>query len=103
MAEGIHVLGGGTIPVKEHPSKKMRFKMGGDWGNRIQQMEWPKKDNDNLATVVGWKNPKPRVGDELEVPMESGKMLLCKFVKVKNCNSPTDMFFADIKPIRYLD
>jgi len=98
---GIHVIGGGTIPVEQHSNKKMIFDYGGEWGDRITKMEWPKKNNENLASIVGWKNPKPQIGDKLRVPMQSGKILVCKFVFIEYCGNPADMFFADIEPIKY--
>lgn len=100
---GIHVLGGGEIPVKEHPNEQMTFDVGGGWGNRISIREWPKKDDENLASVDGHKNPKPRVGDLLRVPCKSGKTMICEFVDVKYCRDPEDMFFADIKALKYED
>jgi len=98
---GIHVLGGGEIPVKSHSDETMVFTVGGGWGDRISVDEWPKKNDGNLASVNGHKNPIPRVGDILMVPCESGKTMRCKFVAVRPCGNPADMFFADIEPIGY--
>jgi len=103
MEEGIHILGGGTLPVIDHPDKDMTFDIGGGWGDRIQIDEWPKKNNEGLASVIGWKNPKPKKGDKLRVPLESGKTMLCEFVDVRYCGNPADMFFADIKSLNYID
>lgn len=98
---GIHVSGSGTIPVKRHPDGAMVFTVGGGWGDRIRIDEWPKKNDGNLASVSGHKNPKPQVGDILRVPCKSGKIMRCKFVAVQPCGNPADMFFADIEAIEY--
>lgn len=100
---GIHILGGGTLPVESHPEEKIRFTTkGGGWGDNVSIMDWPKKDDEDLASVVGHKNPPPRVGDELVVPLKSGKKMLCEFVSVNLCGDPADMFFGDIKVLEYL-
>lgn len=98
---GIHVLGGGEIPVQSHPNETLIFTIGGGWGDIISIDEWPKKDNKNLASIHGHKNPIPRIGDILRVPCESGKTMRCKFVAVRPCGDPADMFFADIEAIEY--
>jgi len=94
---------GSFIPVKEHPDEELTFVVGeGGWGDDIRVDQWPRKDNPDRASVIGWKNPKPRVGDKLKVPMKSGKTLLCEFVEVRYCGDPADMFFADVKALDYI-
>ena len=97
----IHLIGGGTVPMKNHSTEAMTFTVGGGWGDRITINEWPKRDNENLASVYGHKNPIPRIGDTLRVPCKSGKVMLCKFVDVRPCGDPADMFFADVEGIGY--
>jgi|GEM_PF-5010750 len=92
--EGIHVFGGGTIPVKDSSKGRVVFSVSGGWGDSIQIQEWPKKSNANLASVVGWKNPKPKNGDVLRVPCQSGKTAICKFVGGEKLWEPDGYVFC---------
>jgi len=83
MSGGIHILGGG-------------------WGNAINIDNWPESENEKqVVKVHGFKNPKPLVGDLLRIPMKSGKVLINRFVSVKNCGDPADMFFAEVAAWHY--
>ena len=94
---------GKSIPVIPPPEYLQTFVFGGNWGDRIElRGEWPKTTDDKLQ-VAGWKNPMPKEGDILLIPMQSGKTLKCKFIEVRPCGDPADMFFADVEPIRYTD
>ena len=71
------------------------FSEGGGWGNRIEWFNW------ETRKVVGWKTPKPQVGDLLHALMESGKVGEFEFTTVEPCGDPQDMFFATVKDIGY--
>lgn len=81
-------------PIKARKDAKV-FKTGGSWGDAIKWM--------NIASrrVVGWKTSKPRVGDKLESPMESGKIGVFIFTAIEHCGDPQDMFFGNVKDFGY--
>ncbi len=76
-------------------SEPKTYIVGGSWGNKIQWLEVDK------GKVVGWKSCRPTKGDLLEAPMKSGKVGVFKFVEVKLCGDPRDMFFATVEGIGY--
>jgi len=83
-----------------------RFVMTGDrhWGGAI--MFWPERCPTDLASfrVTGWTSPRPRVGDLLLVPMESGRWLECALVEVDLYRDPPDMWSATASSLeRYSD
>lgn len=51
----------------------------------------------------GFRTSKPREGDLIETPMQSGKMALSVFRKIEPQGDPQDMFFADCEHIGYSD
>jgi hypothetical protein len=67
------------------------------WGNRLQIFSWENRK------IVGWLGTKPENGDKLHIKMQSGKIAEFEILNVKHCHDPPDMFFADIKDIRYID
>ena len=71
------------------------FKEGGGWGNAINWMDWEQR------RIVGWKTPKPQIGDILHAQMQSGQVAEFEFVSVEPCRNPQDMFFATVKDIGY--
>lgn len=78
----------------------MIYKLGGGWGDRIEFFSgW--KSGSELQRVVGWKFRKPKINDELSVPMESGRTAIFKFVSAEHCPDPKDMFFADVEFVGY--
>lgn len=78
------------------------YQIGGGWGNAINWVD--KKEFDgkrSIFSVVGWKTPKPRVGDLLTCPMKSGKIARFIFKEIENTQDPPDMFFADVGFVGY--
>lgn len=70
------------------------FKVGGFWGDSIKFQGY--QTDSEKQHVVGWKTPRPVVGDILIADMESGKTGVWVFQKIEYCNDPRDMFFADV-------
>jgi len=68
------------------------------WGNNLQFCKWEHP----TGSVVGWLCNKPEAGDELLARFERGVAAL-RFVNVKPCGDPPDMFFADVEYIGHLD
>jgi hypothetical protein len=66
------------------------------WGDSIQW--WP-----DFASrqVTGWQSTRPQKGDLLRVRMQSGKVLICKFVEVEHTRDPEDMFFGRVRDVGY--
>lgn len=80
------------------------FKTGGTWGDAINWQSTPLPlEEGKTWRVVGWKTPRPSKGDLLEAKMQSGQTLIFEFVEVDYPDDPVDMFFADVKPLRYKD
>lgn len=78
-----------------------RFTLGGGWGDAIQfTKDWDCHATDKIS-VVGWKTPKPRVGDLLFVPMQSGKNVVAVFIEIRSCGDPADMFFGEARALAY--
>lgn len=100
--EGVHISGGDTVPMKKQVKGKTTFEMGGGWGDRIEIFNWSETPNKkHLPRITGWKNPLPKNGDLLKVQMKSGKTGIFEIVNIKYCDNPSDMFFADIKLLKY--
>lgn len=68
-----------------------RYEIGGAWGNSVQWFDVAKR------SVVGWKEPRPRVGDILKSPMKSGRIALFVFTEVYYKHDPPDMFFGTVE------
>lgn len=88
------------IPMKLHGKDKRTYKAGGGWGDSIVIDKYA-IDGKPFARVHGWKNPLPVKGDLLLIPMESGKTIVGRFIKIEPCGDPPDMFFADVKLLGY--
>lgn len=88
------------IPMKPHSKEQRTYKIGGGWGDSIIIDKYA-VDGKSFTKVHGWKNPLPIKGDLLLIPMKSGKTVIGKFIKIKPCGDPPDMFFADVKLLGY--
>lgn len=82
---------------------KREFTMGGGWGDAIN-WENPERfskpfDEKTKFEVVGWKSPKPEHGDTLKAEFEKS-WIWFRFVKVKPCGDPPDMFFATVVAVK---
>ncbi len=66
------------------------------WGDKISWHDWDKRK------IVGWRYGVD-VGDFLRSTMESGKTASFLIVEVKYCGDPSDMFFATVSDIGYVD
>lgn len=84
---------------------KADYTVGGIWGDAIQ---WNSPEQFNTSkpytsetkfSVVGWKQKITRVGETLVGEFERSFMLF-KFVSVRECLNPSDMFFAEVSPIQ---
>lgn len=76
------------------------FKIGGGWGDAIN---WNGNEQFNCQWQFGqkfechgWKSPMPREGQTLCGEFTKSWCLF-KFVKVKPCGDPPDMFFATVR------
>ena len=86
------------------PELKGDYDMGDGWGdsirwwpNGMQFVDRPLAHNE-VYSVMGFKISRPKVGDTLLDEFESSWVLF-KFVEVRLCNDPKDMFFAKVTPI----
>ena len=61
------------------------------WGHNITQ-HYQQKDGQYRSTM--WSEVSPAIGDELLIPMESGKVGICLVSAVKRAGDPGDMFFV---------
>lgn len=74
------------------------------WGNSIKFTDQVSRGVVRVKSgIVGWKTPKPKNGDYLQVRMESGRVGVFKIENVKSCGDPHDMFFADVIEVGYKD
>lgn len=77
------------------------YEIGGVWGAAINWWRFaPEKDT---FKVVGWLYRIPMVGDELRSVMKSGRTARFVFVSVEPQRDPPDMFFAEVRPLGYLE
>lgn len=65
------------------------------WGDSIS---WMSVDD---SRIYGFLSQRPRKGDFILAPMESGKVGKFKIVELETKSDPPDMFFATVKPIDY--
>ena len=74
------------------------------WGHTVtlQDNIRDKKYGDR-AKVVGWLTPIAKLGDEVIIPMNSGRACVYRILEIENQNDPNDMFFATLGPTHYLD
>ena len=73
------------------------YNIGGGWGDRVQWVNWDSR------RIVGWKQKRPRKGDILISPMESGKTAQFRFMEIEYLPDPPDMFFATVEDAGYLE
>lgn len=66
------------------------------WGDSIYFIEEMKK-------VAGHLRDKPNKGDLLYCKMQSGKIGSFKVTNVRYMPDPRDQFFADVKPLKYVE
>lgn len=71
------------------------YRIGGGWGNAVN---W---HNIEQRKVVGWKTPRPTIGDLLLSEMRSGKTGIFKFVDVEYESDPNDMFWGTVEDLGY--
>jgi hypothetical protein len=83
-----------TAPVPDASAEVI--KLGGTWGNHVG---WTRPGE----RVAGHRSPRPKVGDLLRSPMESGRDGLFRLTAVKMCSDPSDMYFADVEWAGYID
>lgn len=57
------------------------------------------RDWDNRK-IVGWLDIQPEVGDLLECELKNG-LGLFRFIEVRGCLDPADMFFATVEDLGY--
>lgn len=91
-----------TKKLIKHLKKDRRIYNYGDingWGNSISFFShWEDR------RITGFKKPNVRDGDELRIPMKSGRITVCAIINVENCgHGEGDQFFADLLDIGYLD
>ena len=67
------------------------------WGNTIAL------DGDFKNHAIYGFNTDVRIGDEIRIPMQSGRILCGVITKISFKEDPNDMFFGKYKPIEYLD
>jgi hypothetical protein len=53
--------------------------------------------------VTGHKQRIPHVGDLMEVPMQSGRTGVYRFVEVQQMRDPPDMFFGRVEDVGFKD
>lgn len=67
------------------------------WGDHIQWTSWERR------RVNGWTEPLPEKGDELIAEMASGRLGRFRFAKVEPCGDPSDMWFATVEDMGYVE
>lgn len=78
------------------------YRIGGSWGDAINWFEREQFDGKHLFfRIMGWKTPKPQVGDYLTDKMKSGKVGRFVFQTIEPCEDPPDMFFGDVAFLDY--
>lgn len=75
------------------------FPRDSSWGHRISITEF----KGDWGRCNGHISPPVKEGDTFRYQMESGKIAEFELTKVKNCNDPRDQFFAEFKPLGYVD
>jgi len=75
------------------------YKMGGGWGDAIRwfnEEEFEQEPTyETQFTVVRWKQRIPEVGDLVKGEFERS-WITFRFVDVKPCGNPKDMFFGKV-------
>ena len=71
------------------------YSMGGYWGHHI---DWFGDNSPDDGKVYGHLPRLPELGDIVEVTMESGRVMEYRFIEVRYCADPRDMFFGTLRP-----
>lgn len=74
-----------------------KYRIGGGWGRHVDWFDFDKR------RIWGHEFKKPKVGDTVVSPMQSGKDAVFKVVDVEYCLDPADMFFATVEDVGYED
>lgn len=84
------------LPAKPRDDARTFDTRGSEtWGDSVKW--W----NVEQKRVYGWTSPRPRVGDVLKSEMRSGKIGVFVFVEVETFHDPEDMFFGNVRFVRY--
>lgn len=89
--------------TKSRKTKPETYSIGGSWGDAIEwtdPSQFKKEITDKTRfSVHGWKQRIPKVGDELVGEFKKSTIWF-RFVGVKPCGNPPDMFFAEVVPVK---
>jgi len=80
-----------------HPKIVWNMDEHNSWGNNIEFFDY------ETRRIMGHLTPLPKIGDKLIAKMISGRKFKFEFIKVEPCIDPSDMFFATVKDIGYID
>lgn len=86
---------GETKTERESTSPPRTFKFGGTRGDAI---DWQNREEHR---VVGWKTPRPEVGDLLEGWTADGLTVILRFTQVELIENSADKFFGTIEFVDY--
>lgn len=67
------------------------------WGDSVSFWDFEKR------RITGHLTPRPRVGDEVQAKMQSGKIGRFEIQEVDYMLDPKDMFFATVKDVGYVE
>lgn len=70
------------------------------WGHDYTVMQHDGHCNMNIAF---WYNWDVNNNDGMILEMKSGKKMLFKITNLKACGDPSDMFFCDLVPVKYVE
>ena len=94
--------------LKKYPIPKEEVKIWNMWEYKAwgYAISWFNYDAKRITghlpyDLLGFKMIK--VDDELRAKMQSGKIARFRIIEVERCQDPPDMFFADVKYIKYLE
>ena len=71
------------------------------WGDSINFFD--EKGTNYVNRLTGHMRPKPCVGDEMYVKMQSGKTATYLITSTEYCGNPNDMFFCDCVSLGYVE
>jgi hypothetical protein len=77
------------------------YKIGGGWGDHIEWLvdDWSSVDfSKDKLEIAGHQRVTPKRGNTLVGEFEKS-FIKFKFLDVRPCNDPPDMFFATVKAI----
>lgn len=67
------------------------------WGDAINWTDWDER------TIHGHLTPSPKIGDEVQAKMQSGKIGRFEIIEIRYMSDPKDMFFATVKDLGYVE